>query len=212
MSKQHHRPAAPSPAQQIAEAEKIINELERKRSACVAKVAELTERRKQIAYSAHAAFDAEASREIGDVRADLIAAEHQVVELDAALVTARQRLQQAEAERAREADKAEARELRKALTEFVDAGRRVDHALELLARDGHALTDALRKIHTPSSAQMDSLGMLCLRTAIMQTPWARSVETVPPNQRRSFRSLIEGWAANIENNNIKPRLNESEAA
>lgn len=42
----------------------------------------------------------------------------------------------------------------------------------------------------------------------MQTPWGRSVEAVPPGQRRSFRSLVEGWANNIETNHIKPRLGE----
>jgi hypothetical protein len=130
-----------------------------------------------------------------------------------AISEAEQCLAQARLVEARAEDREQARALRAALKQFVEAGRRVDHALGLLARDGHALVDAHAQLTRlgcafPSGAQLVALGDICLRTAIMSTPWARSVETVAPNQRRSFRGLIEGWASNIEENNIKPRLDE----
>ena len=115
---------------------------------------------------------------------------------------------------ARAEDREQAKQLRKAVHEFVEAGREVDHALASLAEHGFALEEALSEIHAlgcafPTHRQLDSLGHICLRSAIMSTPWARSVETVPPGQRgRTFRALAEEWGARVEENNIAPRLGE----
>jgi hypothetical protein len=208
MSKQ-----APNKEQTVAECERVIAELERKRQAIAERQAELNATRDRLAYSAHAGLDAAAGRELAVSRTQVLDAEQQLIEIDAALATARQRLQQAQLAHARAEDREQAKALRLALRQFVEAGMAVDRALGALAHNGHALTEALRKVHAlgcqfPTQQQLDSLGHICLRSAIMQTPWARSVETVPPGQRRSFRSLIEAWAANVEGNNIKPRLGE----
>ena len=116
---------------------------------------------------------------------------------------------------ARAEDREQAEKLRKAVEYFLKAGTAVDGALSALAHNGHALTEALHQIHAlgaqfPTTQQLDALGHICLRSALMQTPWARSVETVPPGQRRSFRSLVEGWATNLEANHIRPRLGEQQ--
>jgi hypothetical protein len=210
----HQTNKQPSPAEQVAEAERVISELETKRQVLAEKSTEISEERKRLAYGAHAAFDAEASARLSDLRSAAIDAEQQLTELDAALSTARGKLEAARLAEAKAADREEALALRRATRQFVEAGRRVDHALALLAADGHALVDAHRQLarhgcQFPSSQQLESLGLICLRSAIMSTPWARTVDTVPPGQRaRTFRMLTEGWAANIEANNIKPRLGE----
>jgi hypothetical protein len=202
-----------SAAEEVAEAVRVLDALKDERRALAAKAAELNEATARLAYGTHALHDPSSTKELSAVRADTQNVATQMREHDFAIVTAEQSLAQARQALDAEADVAHAHALRRAVSGFVDAGRRVDHALSLLARDGHALVEAHARLAElgcafPSGTQLDALGHLCLRSAIMQTPWARSVETVPPNQRRSFRSLIDGWASNIEANNIRPRLGE----
>lgn len=204
-----------TPQQAVAEATRILEMLKDERKSLAAKAAELSEASARLSYGTHALHDVESTRELATVRIDTEKVATRMREHDYAIVTAQEALAKARQELDREADKAHAHELRRAVANFIDAGRRVDHALNLLARDGEALEAAHSRLAElgcsfPSGAQLDSLGHLCLRSAIMRTPWHRSVETVPPHQRRSFRSLIEGWASHIEQNNIKPRLGEQQ--
>jgi hypothetical protein len=201
----------------LAEAERTIAELEHKaKSLATAREADDAER-SRLAFAAHARSDPAASKALAALTERALRRERELGDIAAALTTARARLATATAEAAKQEDRAQARDLRAATREFIDAGRRVDQALSMLARSGAELIDAHRKINSlgcafPSANQLDSLGHICLRSAIMQTPWVRSVETVAPGQRRSFRSLIETWAANIESNNIRPRLGETDKA
>jgi hypothetical protein len=213
MSKNNHQPQRPTPQQTVADAERTIAALEQKQAALNQQREAADAERSRIAFAAHAQSDPEASRQLAALTEQALRRDREAGDIIAALATARHRLQQARLAEAKAADVAQARELRAAVRQFVEAGSRVDHALGLLARDGHALTDALNKVHAlgaqfPTQQQLDSLGHICLRSSIMQTPWARSVETVAPGQRRSFRSLVEAWASNIEQNNIRPRLSE----
>jgi hypothetical protein len=91
MSKQ-----APNKEQTVAECERVIAELERKRQAIAERQAELNATRDRLAYSAHAGLDAAAGRELAVSRTQVLDAEQQLIEIDAALATARQRLQQAQ--------------------------------------------------------------------------------------------------------------------
>jgi hypothetical protein len=216
MSNKHpnNRPRAATPAEQIAEATRVLDTLKAGRVKLAERAAECAEACKALAYSAHAMHDAEASRDLSAARAEALDVDQRLCEHDHAIVEAERRLQQAHEVEAEAADREEALALRKAVRDFVDAARRVDHALSMLAADGHALIDAHAQMtrlgcQFPSGAQLESLGHISLRAAIMSTPWARTVETVPPGQRsRTFRVLAEGWAANIEANNIRQRLAE----
>ena len=213
MSNKQNQSQRPTPQQTVADAEHTIVALEEKQAALNQQREAADAERSRIAFAAHAQSDPEASRQLAALTEQALRRDREAGDIIAALATAHHRLQQARQAEAKAAEVAQAKELRAAVREFVDAGARVDHALGLLARDGRALTDALRKVHAlgcafPSGEQLDSLGHICLRSSIMQTPWVRSVETVAPGQRRSFRSLVEGWASNIEQNNIRPRLGE----
>jgi hypothetical protein len=203
-----------SPVEAIAAAEQTLAALEQKRAKLAERATEIAEERKRLAFSAHASFDQTASARLSDLRSEVIDAEQQVAEVDDAIKTARGRLAEAQAAQAKAQDREQALALRRATREFVEAGRRVDHALSLLAADGHALIDAHSALARlgckfPTVDQVSALGHIALRAALMSTPWSRTVETVPPGQRsRTFRVLTEQWAANIETNNIKPRLGE----
>ena len=203
----------PNKEQTVAEAERVIAELERKRQALAERQGELNATRSNLSYSAHAGLDAAAGRELAVSRAQALDAEQQLIEIDAALATAQRRLQQARQAEAREADKAQARELRKAVERFVAIGRDLDRTFAHLADQGAALQAALAEVHRcgspfPSAQQLDVLGMICVRSALQNSPWQRAVERTAPHERRSFRQLVEGWAAGIEQNAVKPRLGE----
>ena len=197
----------------IEKCEKTIASLEERRRLHVEKGLALADERAAIAFKVHGDNDAKARQRLTEINNALVvhASEHESI--CAAVKEAEARLEAAKAAAAQAEDRAQAKLLRAAVAEFVECGRRVDHALSLLAADGYALVETHQSslglvVMFPSGQQLDSLGHICLRTAIMSTPWSRSVEAVPPNQRRSFRSLIEAWTSNIEQNNIGPRLGE----
>jgi hypothetical protein len=203
----------PSPAEVVAAAERMLDALKAERVKLAERAAECAESMRRLAFGTHALHDPESSRELNTVRAESIDVDARLREHDVAISEAERRLAAARDAEARAADREAALALRRATRAFVEAGRAVDHALALLARHGHALIDVHSQLARhgtafPSVAQLESLGHICLRTAIMNTPWARTVEHVAPGQRRSFASPVEGWAANIEQNSIKPRLGE----
>jgi hypothetical protein len=188
----HHQQAKPAPSP-VAAAERVVATLAAKRQSAVERAGEYAKVREALAFKAHALHDVEAGRELAEARDQELAAQRMVAELDAALATAQARLGEAQQAQARAADREQAKRLRAAVRNFVEAGQRVDHALGLLARDGHALTDALREVHRlgcqfPSAQQLDSLGHICLRAAIMQTPWVRWSK--PSRQGSGVRSAL----------------------
>ena len=62
-------------------------------------------------------------------------------------------------------------------------------------------------VHSPSLQQLDVLGSQALATAIMATPWYKRYPPLPPDQRRSFRVLVDDWATMIESR-ISAQLGE----
>ena len=132
---------------------------------------------------------------------------------EGAITEANARLAVAQADEALAADRESALALRAACAEFVETGHEIDLAFQDLAAHAADLAKILDRIHqagcsVPSSEQLRVLGEICARAALMKTPWARAVEIVPPLQRRDFKSLIDGWAAQIEQN-INARLGET---
>ena len=203
--------------QTVAEAERVIAALERKHTGMAERIAELVATRDRLSFAAHAGLDTAAGRELSTARAQTLDAEQQLIELDAALTTARQHLQQAQLAEAQAEDRKQAIELRKAVERFVTIGLELDRTFAHLAEQGEALQQALVAVHRcgsqfPTTQQLDVLGMLCVRTGLQNSPWQRAVERTAPHERRSFRSLVEGWATGIEQNNIRPRLTNEEAA
>ena len=182
--------------QTVGEAERTIAALEQKLVTLQRQLESDDAERSQTAFVALTErSDSEATKQLAALTERALRRDRELGDIEAALTTARQRLQQAQLAQARAEDREQAKALRQALRQFVEAGVAVDRALSALAHNGHTLTEALRKVHAlscvfPTQQQLYSLGHICLRSALMQTPWARSVETVPPGQRRSFRSFI----------------------
>lgn len=131
-----------SEAQTIAEAERIIAGLELKRVGIAERIAELNATRERLSYSAHAGGDAAAGRELTVRARRHRTPSSNFLMLDAAINQARQRLQAGQLEQARAADREQARELRRAVENFLKAGVAVDGALAALPHNGHELVEA----------------------------------------------------------------------
>ena len=195
---------------EIEKATAVITTLEDKRKELVQRATELADERNRIAFGAHVDGDAKARKRLDAINTELATMASEQASYEGAITEANARLAIAQADEALAADRAQAEQLKSALAEFKETGHEIDLAFQDLAAHAADLQKILDRIHqagcsVPSSEQLRVLGEICARTALMKTPWSRAVEIVPPTQRRDFKSLIDGWAAQIENN-IAARL------
>jgi chromosome segregation ATPase len=201
----------------VEQAEKVVRDLEAKRQRLAEAQVRREEERRVIAYDAHADGNTKARARLDKLNAEAATHLNELASVEDAIQTAQAKLAAAQRDEAAAADREAAVELREEVQKFVALGQNLDQLFELLAVRGAELKETLTRIHSlgsqfPTYSQLEVLGSLSLRTAIMRTAWARCVEMVPPTQRRSFAALVNEWAANIENNAIAPRLGEAEEA
>jgi chromosome segregation ATPase len=196
----------------VEEAEATLSELNAKRDALVAHVHDLEHKRQAIAFKAHTGNKAERTK-LDNINKEALTQSYELSSLDAAIAEATQRLADARLHEAQVADRAQAQRLRDAVETFVVHGRALDAALQEMARRGQALRETLNEIHVlgspfPSHAQLDALGALAMKAALMASTWKHAFETIPPKDRHNFAGLVEGWARRIEESSITPRLKE----
>jgi hypothetical protein len=197
----------------VADAEQAIARLEGKRSELLARGTELATIRASVAYKALNDGDATARTKLDQVNKET--AEHgaEVASLDAALITARQKLEAAKQHEAKAADRERATALRQALKRFVEHGAGVDAALEVLIESTVGMQDTLTAMHRcgssfPSDAQLQSLGGRVLLGALGKTPFRRNFETLPPLERdRTMSMIVRQWSDTVERA-IRQRLGE----
>jgi hypothetical protein len=200
----------------VEEAQRKIADLEAKRAALLNRGQELDQVRASYAYAAHANGDAAARAKLDKVNRETAEHGSELASIDAALATARRKLDAASAAEIKAADRAKAQELREVLASFVAAGRAIDVALKSLVSNGEAMRDAITRMNQlgsthPSHAQLDSLGAIAVRTALTNTPWSRHFERVGPMERKTFAALVAAWSPTVENN-IKRLDDDMEAA
>jgi len=198
----------------VQTAEQTLAGLRRKREACVTHTLALAEDRHRLSFSAHGNGDVAAQKRLGELNRASTTAALELENIDAAIAEATTRLQSARREAEIAADRAKARELRKALGEFVEHGRKLDAATAVLVAECGLLKDTLTKLHrlgasVPTHDQVDALGHHALLTALGQTQWRRRFEPLAPNQRRTFSLLFDSWAAMVERD-IAVRLGEAD--
>jgi hypothetical protein len=195
----------------VANAEQLLRRFERERADLIERKAAVAEKRRAVAYDAHAG-DGSASKLLDGVHREAIELDSRITGLDDAIAEARRRLEQAREHDARQQDRARALQLSEQLAQFIQAGKACDAALELLVSASQDMRNALTEMNKlgcthPSHAQLDSLGALALRTALTQTAWVRYFERVSPVERKSFVSLVAVWAAQVERN-IQQRVGD----
>ncbi len=188
----------------IKEAEAIVTKLEAKRAACVKQGTELHDEQANIALSAHTG-DAKARKRLDEINSEIAVHSSELQSLDAALRAAGDKLARAKEHEAKTEDRQRATALRRELGKFREHGAALDAAAAAIAAHGRELQIALTNMRalgcaSPNHQQVDVLGYHAMATALMQTPWAKRFEHLPPNQRRTFGSLIDAWSTAIENN------------
>ena len=198
----------------VANAEAMLARFERERADLVERKAALAEKRRAVAFDAHAG-DGSASKLLDGLHREAAELESRIIGLDDAVAEARRRLEQAHEYEAREADRAKAVELRAALTQFVEHGAGVDAALEVLIESCNGMERALVEIHRcgsafPSDAQLLSLGSRVLIAALSKTTFRREFPAVPPLERnRTMSAIVQQWSDTVERN-IQQRLEQPE--
>jgi hypothetical protein len=194
----------------IEKAEAVLADLTAQREELIAKGHDLEERRQEISYSAHTGSKKERAQ-LDQINSEAITWEYELKGLDSAIQEATKRLAAADAAQAQAQDKENARALRAVVDEFLSHAIALDEAFATVSKEATALEETLKTIHFlgsafPSRAQLDALGARALKTALMQTPWRREFETMPPGARQSFAALVGQWADRIEANHVAPRI------
>jgi hypothetical protein len=159
--------------------------------------------------------DATAKQKLDQINKESVSHSHELASVDAALTTARAKLEAAKRAEARAADRARAAELRAALAQFIQHAAGVDAALDVLVESTNGLERALVEMHRcgsafPSDAQLQSLGGRVLLAGLSKTPFRRNFEAVPPLERgRRMAQIAQQWADTVERN-IRERLGQIE--
>jgi hypothetical protein len=198
----------------IRDAESVLADLEAKREKLIARGAELPALRQGAAYLAHVERNAEARRALDKINAEVAIYASESASIDDAIAAAKNKVLIAQAFEAAAADRARAARALEILGAFREAGHELDDALRTVAETGRLLGNLLPQLHaagvkSPTYEQLDALGYQAFATAIMQTPWHRRFEHLAPNQRRSFRGLIDAWVVAIQPR-LKAQLGERE--
>jgi len=197
----------------VAAAEAAIANLTAKRDALVERGNELATIRASVAYKALSEDDATAKQKLDQINKESVSHSHELASVDAALTTARAKLEAAKRAEARAADRARAAELRAALAQFIQHAAGVDAALDVLVESTNGLERALVEMHRcgstfPSDAQLLSLGSRVVIAALSRTTFRREFPAVPPLERnRTMSAIVQQWSDTVERS-IQQRLGD----
>jgi hypothetical protein len=213
---------------EIDKATRDLNNILEQRESLFHRAKVLSKNREAVAFAAHTG-DKAAKAKLADINLEDIRLGSDIASVEAALTVARQNLAIAQQGEAVALDKANALALRDKLAKFVELGMILDDcfvdfrtaALEMAGGviDGKRVNGVLDDIHalgqsTPTAMQFKVNADLAFKTAVQGTPfWSQEFPALGHGQKKTFKSLVEAWSANIEAN-IAARLgeNKSEAA
>ena len=104
-------------------------------------------------------------------------------------------------------------EVRGLLASLRDAGAVCDNALAEFTAGSDAMRQIIQRINAlgfnhPTGMQYMSLGERAVRTALVQTAFARAFEAIPPSERQQFNDFVGRWCASLERE-IATRLGET---
>jgi hypothetical protein len=200
----------------VAAAAKTVEILEDKRRALIQKATELAEERQRVSFAAHTG-DQKARQRLNVINTETGTHASEMASIEAAIIEANARLNVARTGAALAVDRAAAVKLRHELARFVELGELIDDALADVVMCSAELDAVLSNIHAlgcpaPAASIVRVNAALAIKTAVMNIGWtAREWEFLAPNQRKSFKAIVSGWAGQVENN-IAARLGEKKAA
>jgi hypothetical protein len=184
-------------------AQATLSALEQKRAKVVAKRDQDDREAAAISYQALAGGDKEATDKLDAINERAMKCEIEIKNLDAAIATARVKVEEAKAAEAAEAERLAATELLGLAKVLREAGQKADDALAVLNEAAQELGDVVTAINHlgvthPSAAHLMSLGERAIKTALIGQPWSRGFEHLPPSERRDFAGFTSEWSRKLE--------------
>jgi hypothetical protein len=183
----------------LAEAEAAVADLEAQRRRQVEQQAEHDEERQRISYQAHVNHDVEARKRLSEMQDEAIRHTHSLKDIDAALVTAREKVALARAKLDRLLEQAKREQVAAELKKLQGVCQRLDEALSAFTIGGRDMVDIIDALYRldhphPNRTQIDALGFRALSTALAGSFWAGHFQRLQPAQRVTFAQLGEAWA------------------
>lgn len=190
---------------EIEHAERDLNNLEEQREAIFSRTKLLDKQREQIAFAAHTG-DKKAKDRLKEINTEAASQGQDIASVEAALTVARNNLNAAKAKEARAADRAQAEQLHAKAAQLKELGEGLDDCFADFHSMAIEMKQLLDDIHqlgcaAPTHIQLKVFGEICLKTAVMGTPfWTQDFPFLPPNQRKTFASIVTQWVATINAN------------
>jgi hypothetical protein len=197
----------------IEKANRDLNNLEEQRESLFSRAKLLSKERDQIAFAALTAGDKKAKEKLRDINLEDVGLAANIASVEAALTVARANLKMAQAAEAQASDRDKALALRGKLQRFKELGEILDDCFadfKSAALEQKQVLDAIHNLGqaAPTAQQYRVLCEIALKTAVQGTPfWSHDFPAMPPNQRKTFKSVVDAWTAVIEDN-IAARLGE----
>jgi hypothetical protein len=180
-----------------SEARAILADLESKAAATRAAIAEINEKRAELAFAAHGTASPSAVKALAKCNADRTARLGELEEFEHAIAEARRLCAIAEAQGDQEAARQRAEKALPIAERLAERGKKLDAAMKEYCEHYAAIgddIDALARLGVPTPSR--ALVAVNLRRAhdTAASPLDKTSRPVPLTLRRSFDSLLTGWA------------------
>jgi hypothetical protein len=184
---------------QVEDAKGVLQGLETKLSDARARHAETQVKAMELAYPANTG-DESARKKLDGLNAKVAMFAAEIASLEAALIEARRRVDQAMADERDEVERARARDALALLDDFSQRGKLLDDAMDNFVRQYDELAHDFRELqllgYEPTSYPLVQINMQAAVATKLQFTDLRQ-NFLAPHARRDFISVIEGWACHI---------------
>jgi hypothetical protein len=197
----------------VEDAKVVLQGLEGKLSDAKARHAEMQAKAAELAYPANTGDERARTKLDGlNAKAAMVAAE--IASLEAAIVTAKRHVADAEASEADESDRGKAQQALALLGSFAKRGDDLQQSLDRFISMYTELTKDFRQLealdYAPTTWPLVKVNMqAAVATGLQFTDLRQAF--LAPHERRDFRAVIEGWARNIRTR-AEARLNRGAPA
>jgi hypothetical protein len=195
---------------QTEDAKVVLQGLETKLSDARMRHAETQARAMELAFPANTG-DESARKKLDGLNAKAAMVAPEIASLEAAIVTAKRHVADAEAAEVDEAERGKAREALALLDDFSHRGKLLDESLDKFVRQYDELARDFRALqllgYEPTSYPLVQINMQAAVATKLQFTDLRQ-NFLAPHSRRDFISVIEGWARHVRGR-AEARLNRN---
>jgi hypothetical protein len=188
----------------------VLQGLEGKLSDARMRLADTQAKAAELAYPANTG-DERARTKLDGLNAKAAMVATEVVSLEAAIVTAKRHVADAEAAEVEEAERGKARSALALLDDFSQRGKLLDDAMDKFVRQYDELARDFRALqllgYEPTSYPLVQINMQAAVATKLQFTDLRQ-NFLAPHARRDFISVIEGWARHVRGR-AEARLNRN---